>query len=430
MHFIFRAALIFVYCLTVTAFAEGETELQNEIKRLQSELDELKARLTTAQCEAGAESPDPAEAIPTPAPRGLEIGGAIRVNYALGDYPGANGGGASRAWEDGGNVSLDTMRINLDYRSGVMSAKLEYRFYDGYHFLHSAWLGYALDGGGQILAGVNRVPFGPGDYGVSQSWFFDQHYYLGLADDQELGIKYSHARNDWNLDFAFYFRDEGQYVGGSRDSARYSYDVVNESGAGYEERNQLNLRLIRHFEQGGLKTDLGVSLQTGLLLSRGEQQDGRHHAGSIHMVNQWGGFTLASQATYFEHDIDESQPLGTDRLVQFGAYDFPVTVAAKGWVPAISLSYKTSVPGVAWLDYVVPYLEYSAVLKAENDFNDSQLITLGAAWARNNWYIYTDMVFSDGNEFVGGDAPFGDRLGANEDDSWMTRFNINVGYYY
>jgi len=30
----------------------------------------------------------------------------------------------------------------------------------------------------------------------SQSWFFDQHYYVGLADDMDLGLKYVTERGN------------------------------------------------------------------------------------------------------------------------------------------------------------------------------------------------------------------------------------------
>ena len=45
---------------------------------------------------------------------------------------------------------------------------------------------------------------------------------------------------------AYYVSDEGTYNGAnfSKDSVRYSYDVVDETGDGYEERNQVNLRAI------------------------------------------------------------------------------------------------------------------------------------------------------------------------------------------
>lgn len=359
----------------------------------------------------------------------LNIGGAIRANYAFGDY-GSKTGAPSRAEGDDGNMTLDVFRINLDYDNDDFLAKAEYRFYNGYHMLHTGWLGHNFDDGGQVQLGVNRVPFGPGAYGVSQSWFFDQHYYVGLSDDMDLGIKYSRPLGNWKFDIAYYYSDEGTWAGASKDSARYSYDIVNESGNGYEERNQFNLRGIYSLADATIPTDIGFSLQYGELDSKGAQDDGDHYAASVHMINKWNNFTLASQLTRYEYDVDARQPLGTAKRVQFGAFDFPSTAAAEGWIPAVSLSYYHATPGIDWLDYVIPYVEYSAIIKDESSFNDSELATIGAAWGHGGWYIYTEVAYSNGNEFVGGETAFGDRLGSNTDDDWMYRFNVNLGYYF
>ena len=421
------------------AQTQGAIELRARVSELEQELARTQAQLEAAQTseantkeklaatEAGAGKSDK---IAFDVLGGtLNVGGAMRVNYAVGDY-GDDTGGPSRAWEDGGNFSLDTFRVNLDYTRGALLGKLEYRFYDGTHFLHTGWLGYNFDEGGQLQVGVNRVPFGPGAYGVSQSWFFDQHYYVGLADDMDLGVKYTRALGNWTVDAAYYYSDEGTGAGHSRDSARYSYDVVNESRSGYEERNQANLRAIYQFKDMPIATDVGASLQYGQLKSKGPQDDGSQWAASVHMVNKWSKFTLASQLTRYEFAVDAAQPLGSDDLVQFGAFDFPNTVAAKAWIPAVSLSYQVDTPSIPWLDYVIPYVEYSSIIKDASGFKNSDLVTLGAAWARGGWYIYTDLAFSNGNEFVGGEAAFGDRLGANADNKWQKRFNVNFGYYF
>ncbi len=367
----------------------------------------------------------------------LKIGGATRVNYVLGDY-GGNTGGPSRDFSDGGNFLLDTFRFNLDYENGPYVGKMEYRFYDGYHMLHTGWLGYNFENGSQLQLGVNRAPFGPGNYGVSQSWFFDQHYYVGLSDDMDLGIKYLCSFGKLDLDFAFYYTDESSFEGQSIDSARFSYDIVNETEDGYEERNQFNFRGIYNFE-GNINTALGVSLQYGQLNSKGPQNDGDHFASSIHMVNKWNSWTIASQLTYYEYDIDKhdvtSGVLGTDKLIDMGAYDFAWPIATEAWIPAVSLSYHFETTEIAWLDYVIPYIEYSSILKSENGFNSSNLFTLGMAWARGGWYIYTDFCVSDGNYFVGSDGDdygsnkVGD-FGTNGNDESNNRFNINFGYYF
>jgi hypothetical protein len=334
----------------------------------------------------------------------------------------------------------------MDLAHGAWIGKLEYRWYEGYNFLHTGWLGYTLDADSQIQIGVTRVPFGPGPYGVSQSWFFDQHYYVGLADDMDLGVKYLRSVGDWDLNFAYFVTSEGNWRGASKDSARYSYDAVKWTDSidsagnvssdapvnGYEERNQLNVRAIYGFAD----TELGVSLQFGQL--EGEAaDDGDHWAASIHMVNHFGDLTVASQLTRYAIRIDDDNAWGTDQLLPMGAYDFAWPVAAKAWLPAVSVSYLLETPRIAWLDSVRPYLEYSSVMKETDAFDDSQMITLGAAWARGGWYIYSDFVYSNGNLFVGDDGDdysnifngVGD-LGVNGNDKWNYRLNINLGYYF
>jgi outer membrane murein-binding lipoprotein Lpp len=435
----------------VAALERRVAELNRELERAKTDLEVARqeknaAQEKSARAEAKLASrgePEPAKIKVGP----VTIGGAMRVNYILGSYPGG-GSGPSRGG-DGGNFELDTFRINLSLDSEQLIGKLEYRWYDGYNFIHTGWLGHEFEDGSQIQAGVTRAPFGPGPYGVSQSWFFDQHYYVGLSDDMELGIKYVTQRGNWDLDFAYFFSSEWNGNGTSDDSARYSYDAVKwRSGLdqdgnlvsvpsnGYEERNQFNVRAIYGFDDVAVPTDLGVSLQYGQLKGK-RADDGSQWAASAHMLNQIGGFKLASQITRYEIDIDDDNPWGTDTLIPMGAYDFAWLVATKAWIPAVSLSYKYKTQQIPWLDYVLPYLEYSSIIKDESDFNDSQMWTLGAAWAKGGWYIYTDMAYSNGNYFVGDDGDdysnifqgVGD-FGVDGNDKWNYRFNVNFGYYF
>ena len=378
----------------------------------------------------------------------FKIGGAMRVNYTFGDYE-KRLDRSSRNEDDRGAVSLDTFRINLDFKEGAWIGKAEYRFYpgygpnnhDSYHFPHTGWVGYNFDDSSQVQVGLNRVPFGPTAYGISQSWFFDQHYYVGLADDMDIGVKYTKPFDKLTLDVAFYACDEGTHNGAnfSHDSVRYSYDVVDETGDGYEERNQVNLRAIYPVQTGGVNTDLGVSLQYGQLKSKGPQHDGHHWAGSAHAVMNVSDIKLATQFTYYSYDVDKNQPLGTDKLVQMGAFDFPTLIAARAYIPAVSLSYTLKTPQVDWLDYIVPYVEYSNIMKTESGFNNSEMLVVGAAWANGGWYIYSDLAYSNGNDFVGNESGYGDnpapgfssnRFGANPEHHGEYRFNINFGYYF
>lgn len=110
----------------------------------------------------------------------------------------------------------------------------------------------------------------------------------------------------------------------------------------------------------------------------------------------------------------------------------------QGWIPAVSISYLVETPQISWLDSVLPYVEYSSIVKDESDFNDSQMWVAGAAWARGGWYIYSDLAYSNGNYFVGNEASGGGMddygridgvgdFGVNGNDKWNYRFNSISG---
>ncbi len=368
----------------------------------------------------------------------IKIGGAMRANYVYGTYTDGRG-------DDNGDVDLEILRVNADLDFNNIIGRLEYRWYprwfgydSGYSMIHTAWLGYNFEDLGTLKAGIVRVPFGPTAYGVSTSWFFDQHFYVGLSDDMDLGIRWNSIFDKLTLDAAYYLQSEFQTDGSSLNSSRYAYDVVTrrvgdgDDGEGYDEQHQFNLRAIYAVEN---IADVGVSFQYGLLKATnvGDDENGSHYAFSAHMKNSYANFTLFSQFSYYDHIIAEETPWGTGDTILMGAYDYASPVASNGMIPAVSLRYegiKTS--GISWLDSVTPYVEWSSIIKTAEDFNPSTLITIGASWTfYGALYVYSDFALSNGNPFVGNDGA-GD-LAANEDSdekkqNW--RLNLNFGYYF
>tara|TARA_B100000809_G_scaffold243597_1_gene268732 strand:- start:3741 stop:5150 length:1410 start_codon:yes stop_codon:yes gene_type:complete len=447
VHTFSLSSLLFILLVFAhPVYSETDTRtllLEQQIVELKKKLAHSEQALVAAKQIIG-EAEKPASDKSNAGP--ITIGGAVRVNYVYGDYGSSDG--PSRG-DKGGNVELDTFRINLSLKYKQLIGEIEYRWYDGYNFVHTAWLGYAFDDTSQLQAGITRVPFGPGAYGVSQSYFFDQHYYLGLSDDMDFGLKYLRKIGPWDLALAYFDSSEGNWNGFSEDSARYSYDAVEwrsaldangniiaSSSNGYTEKNQVNGRAIYHIEHRESATDIGLSLQVGEFDGNGGK-DGSHWAASVHLVNQNGPIKLAVQLTAYEFNIDDDNVLGTDQLIPFGAFDFAWPVATKAWVPAISLSYALATPNIAWLDSITPYIEYSAIIKDNAEFNDSELIMLGAAWASGGWYIYSESAYSNGNLFIGDEGDnyaninqgVGD-FGVNGNDKWNLRCNINFGYYF
>lgn len=366
----------------------------------------------------------------------IRIGGAIGVNYASGSYDGdARGEGI-------GGFDLDIFRLNADLNHQNLIGRVEYRWYAGYSdyystysMFHTAWLGYDLGDSGTVKAGLVRVPFGPTAYGVSSSWFFDQHFYVGLSDDMDVGVRWSRAFDNLTLDVAYYLGSEPQTEGDSLESSRYAYDVVRWQRAdaegdlvenGFEEQHQFNLRGIYALNGG---TEVGASVQYGLLQGTNIEGDdsGDHYALSGHMKNTLGNFTLYSQLTYFAYNITDDTPWGTGDLIPMGAYDYAALTASEGVVPALSLRYNgVDTSTISWLESLTPYVEWSSIMKPVDGLNDSTLVTVGAAWAVGALYIYSDLAYSDGNYFVGSGGDFG----ANDNNEWEWRLNFNFRYYF
>lgn len=430
--------LLFASPLAFADEAADENEvLRQRIEYLERELE--KAREKLAESEPQTASPKPAEPKKSP----IRIGGAMRTNHAYGDYSGRRG-------ENIGDSGFELLRLNVDLDYGNVIGRAEYRYYDDYSMMHTAWLGYRSDDYGTLKAGIVRVPFGPGPYGVSSSWFFDQHYYVGLADDMDLGVRWTKLFGDLTVDLAYYLEDEGHWDGSSRDSSRYSYDPVKwnseassegdvNSGFrenGFEEKHQFNLRLIYSTESIG---DMGMSFQYGKLEGTNVDDSGADHlAVSAHAVTPLRDFTLFSQVSYYRYDITDDTPWGTGDLIPMGAFNFAWPVASEAWVPAVSLRYNgINTSNISWLDSVTPYIEWSSILKDRGDFNNSSLWVFGALWYWAKLYIYTDFAISDGNFFVGdkGDN-YGNiydgvnDFGASGNNRWHKRFNVNVGYYF
>ena len=278
----------------------------------------------------------------------IKIGGAMRANYVYGTYTDGRG-------DDNGDVDLEILRINADLDFNNIIGRLEYRWYprwfgssSGYSMIHTAWLGYNLEDLGSLKAGIVRVPFGPGPYGVSSSWLFDQHFYVGLSDDPDLGIRWTGSFDKLTYDVAYYLQSEFQTDGDySFNSSRYAYDVVTrrigEDGddeEGYDEQHQFNVRAIYAVEN---IADVGVSFQYGSLKATnvGDDENGSHYAFSAHMKNSYAGFTLFSQFSYYDHIIADETPWGTGDTILMGAYDYASPVASNGMIPAVSLRYDS-----------------------------------------------------------------------------------------
>src|SRR5699024_3039925 len=100
--------------------------------------------------------------------------------------------------------------------------------------------------------GLTQVPFGITEYD-SHNWFFGLNYYLGLEDDHDMGIKFTHEDQRFKYVIAFFKNGEDLQLGSFTDASntRYSYDVgsIDLNGDGEleyrnKEVNQINAKFI------------------------------------------------------------------------------------------------------------------------------------------------------------------------------------------
>lgn len=399
-----------------------------------------------AMADTAAENSAEVEAKKSP----IKIGGAMRVNYAYGAY--GDEDNPHPRGEKIGDADLEIFRLNADLDYQNIISRIEYRWYDSYSMIHTAWLGYKFDDSSTLKAGIVRVPFGPTAYGVSTSWFFDQHFYVGLADDPDVGIVWNNNIGSLTYDVGYFLMSEPQTVGGSLASSRYGYDVVKweetadkegkvEWGVeenGYEEQHQFNLRAIYTPAE---VLDVGVSLQYGMLkgMNVGDDDSGSHYALSGHLKLSVADITFYPQLTYYAHNITDDTPWATGDLIPMGAYDFAWPVASEGIIPACSLRYTgLNTESISWIDSVTPYIEWSVISKTVEEYNASHLGTIGASWTLlGALYVYSDFALSNGNFFVGNRSDDYNNIitgvnhvGANGNNMWHWRLNFNFGYYF
>jgi hypothetical protein len=363
----------------------------------------------------------------------VRVGGAFRFNYIYKDW--------DEDFQGLGELAFDTARINLDLDDDAspMSGSFEYRYYrdkfaDGhdYSMIHHAWIGRKFGERREVQAGITKVPFGILPY-ASHNWFFQLPYYLGFEDDYDLGVKFIGDYAPWNIQAAYFARDEGNYFGDSDDSARYAYDLVREGTNGNAERNQFNGRLAYTMEpREGYSTEIGVSLMVGDISNDNPLGgDGSRYAMAAHLVGNYDRWNLMLQAIHYNFDLNndpnrDASPNGS--FVVLGAYDAEYYVASVASVYTAGLAYTLPVD---WqrIKSLTFYNDFSLMDKQESDFHDSMQNVLGCAVDAEPFYIYIDLAMGKYHPWLGGDWTTALASGGLESD-WHTRFNINVGLYF
>ncbi len=353
--------------------------------------------------------------VPVAAEDGIDVGGAVRVNYAYKDY--------SEASKDkGGDLTFDMAAIKFNGKKGDWGLSAEYRFTSSTDYIKYGYGYYDINTDWQLQFGINKVPFGNPGF-ISNSFWFGIPYYLGFEDDHDIGIKAVYESNGWHTDLAFYKSPEY----GPSENKRYATDLYTDTinGTEYnnEETNQLNLRQTYKLEHAGGSTTLGGSVQFGQIYNSKTGNTGDRYAAALHSNSTYQGWELMLQAMQYEYDAaDAVDP----NKIGVSVVSWQYEIASKGQAYSANIS-KTISTDWGSLKF---YNDFGLMTPDVEDqsYDDSLQNVTGVAIAAGATYTMVDFIMGKNMTFS---TANNDHVGLPEmGDDWDKRVNINFGYYF
>jgi hypothetical protein len=352
----------------------------------------------------------------------LTLSGTLRANYQNKDY----GEAASDQ-----KIKFDAAILRLGYESPDWFGKLEYRCYQydtlcDFSTLVYGYVGYRLNSTDNITLGLQPIPFGP-------SRFWDSSFYaginntMGLQDALDLGVNYHfELPSATKVDLAYFATDGGNYHGNSRDSARYTANVVHSDDPLKTDLNEKNMWMARVDQElkflstDDLKVSVGGSYWYSEIENKKTAEDGNRNSWAL--FNRINYKNLNVVLTGGKQSISNQDQLNPHAST-FGSFDGEYDIANKGYFYTIDTSY--SFKNVRDSLNVTPYLVFSGFDKKEKGFDDSQRNIVGVAWDYKNVSLYTEYVMSKNDPFVGGT---GSSLAEGDDGKWNKLLNLMLVY--
>lgn len=371
----------------------------------------------------------------------LEIGGALRFNLYYTDYE-------SSPTANSLQFTFDTWRINVAAQKAGVGLNFEYRFYPTFntHFIKQGWFEYNVSDKIQLQLGVTQVPFGNLQYN-SHNWWFQGPYYVGLEDDHDMGLKLIYDIGEWNMMVAWFLQPEpsgpayGTASFGVGGPGRYSYDIIPITGnnpwdyvldddeipQSNQEKNQLNIRLVRNFAHSGGITEAGASLMYGNIYNSALDEMSDRVALAAHLDGTYGKINIKAQYIYFRYTAYNDSGEQTN-YVYMGAYGDPYSVASEMNMYSLGISWSEDV-NFAPVSNIMVYNNYTFFQKPNSVFNHSHQNVLGALFTLGDVFIYFDVASGLNHPWLTDN--FGTGMAAGVDNPRLnTRFNINIGYYF
>lgn len=346
---------------------------------------------------------------------GINVGGAVRVNYGYKDYDKASK-------DKGGDFNFDMAAIKFDGKKGDFGLAAEYRFTSGTNYIKYGYGYYNIDPDWQLQFGINKVPFGNREF-ISNSWWFGLPYYLGFEDDHDIGLKATYEKNGWHTDLAFY--KNAEY--GATENKRYSTDLytgtINGTEYHNEETNQLNVRQTYTTEYEGGSTTFGGSVQYGQIYNSETGNNGDRYAVALHLDSSYKGWNLQMQAMQYEYDAADAID---SNKIGVSVVSWQYEIASKGQAYNINIAKTVNTD---W-GSIKFYNDFGLMTPdVDDDSYDSSMqnvtgmaISAGPTYTMIDFVMGKNMTFSTANN---------DHVGLPEvGNDWDKRININFGYYF
>ena len=291
--------------------------------------------------------------------KNIKLGGAVRFNYRDSSF---NDPQKSK----GGDGIFDIFRLDVDGEYNDLIISAQYRWYSYMNVIHHAWVGYNFTDNSQGQLGITKVPIGLLPY-ASHNWWFGVPYYVGLADDYDMGFKWHYHPDAWDLRLGFFKNGEW---GNSGNLDRYSFDVVTVGDQQNEETNTVNARLAYTFKPWTESSiEVGFSGMLGQLYNTTTKGMGSRWAAGPHVKAKFGQFGVEMEALRYQYNPDNPPGVSSDTVL-LGAFASSYLVASKATVLVGNLSYDLPVEWgpITGLQF---YNDFSVSVKEKSGWNNS-----------------------------------------------------------
>lgn len=387
-------------------------------------------------------TPPPLPPAITPDAARLKLGVGIRgrIDVRFDDVDGAGARTTST------HASFDTVILSANYDSPRFFGSADYRFYganfiygkrNGYsgypgevQFLSYAFVGAKLSPNDKVTVGIQPVPFDDRYWG--SSWYNSLGFVYGIEEVYNTGISYTHSGERVAVSGGFFPVAGPPGIGNSRDSARYSVNIVRgdpylPSAPRNAERNMMIGKARYALATGGTgQLSLTGSAWVSSIHNFDTGQNGSRRVFAVSLKDDRHPLRFKMLAA--RQEIDPRNAARND-LIAVGDYDFSYNIAAKGTLGFAEVG-RTIDTGTLPFSLDV-YASYARVVK-RTGFADTQRINVGAFWndkASKRIRIWTEMLVGRNDPYVGA-GQFGSGAAQGGDDRWKVSALGMFGYYF